>query len=606
MKNKTKKINTSNNIKTTKYLLTANILFTIFIAIGDYIAFKLSDTNKNALFLLIFSVNLFFFFLYKLRLTHIVSRNWFAIKKEIMYINYPYTIGAIFLLFAMVLLANTIIIGTTNENALNVAFLSTFFINTIAILLPSFFLITYMYLITPIYIIPSYEQKRKKKSDKLIFILFGLFIIFWIGKTIIDGVTKINIENKDKYKVAKMSFVGNQKYLNYKDLSDTTIEKLKDRKLEVPYIYTVDGIKITNYQAAENFCESLNARVANHLEIYNIIFTRFDMFGEKYYWTSDKAGKTPLLLHFKDMNYEVVKFEEGITPILHCTSKISDNDEYQVPNYLYKFDPVEEEPEEKKTKLIPFIKEKIKNSEQVIKEQIEEKLPITNSFAPNENKGFINFRVRHVPPQYLQQLIEEGYNYDIAERPSNPFRQSYTLSTYKVIDNNEIRLCDFPFIDYSKVPQFAEDQIWAKNFCRPKYFLIDVQPENKTMHEKDAFCIAHGGRLPNISELNSILKAKKANISGYTFWTNITIHDYFNNISAPVAFKYINENAVEPVIIHNSNEPAVAVCIADSNVKSSIIANFKPRSKAQSGEYQAKSICYSCDFVELPDTVIGY
>ena len=52
--------------------------------------------------------------------------------------------------------------------------------------------------------------------------------------------------------------------------------------------------------------------------------------------------------------------------------------------------------------------------------------------------------------------------------------------------------------------------------------------------------------------------------------------------------------------------PAVAVCITDSNVKSNIIANFKPRNKAQNGEYQAKSICYNCDFVELPDTIIGY
>ena len=161
-----------------KILQNNNLLFTCLVVICNVIAFFIADSNKNT----IISLNIFFncliFFLYRFRVNALVNKNWLAIKKELMYINYPIIVGLFFLLFAGIFCFDIYCLSKVNRDALNVTFIFTYFMSTISMLLPSILMLSYMHLFYPAILLPAFnEKKRKRKTDILVFILFILFLL---------------------------------------------------------------------------------------------------------------------------------------------------------------------------------------------------------------------------------------------------------------------------------------------------------------------------------------------------------------------------------------------------------------------------------------------
>ena len=163
-------------------------------------------------------------------------------------------------------------LSTINKNALNSTFILTYFMSTISVLMPSMFLLVYMYLFNPAIILPAFEKrKRTRKSDLLVIILFILFLIFSIFQFVENSISRMNILKKEKYKAVKLTIQYPDQHLKYTNLSAPVINKLKREKLNLPFSYTKEGYKFNSYEAAEQFCNSMNAKVASHKEIYNII-----------------------------------------------------------------------------------------------------------------------------------------------------------------------------------------------------------------------------------------------------------------------------------------------------------------------------------------------
>ncbi len=595
-----------------KYLRNNNILFTIAIIICNILIFTISDSNKNTAVSLSIFFNGAIFFIYRLRTSVIAQTHWLAVKKELMYINYPVTIAAFFALIFVIFCCDVYWLSTINKDALNVTFAFTYFMSTISILLPSILMLAYMYLVTPAFIIPSKEKLQNRgKSDLTILILFIIFIVFSFSQLLSNVINSFNFGKREKFKAAKLPVQYSTEYLKYTDLTKPVITKLKAQKLKTPFLYTTEGFKFTNYNTAERFCRSMNARVATHKEIYNIIFHRFDTFGEKYYWTSDYAGRNNLVLHFKNMSYEIMKKPEGVTPVVYCTSDSSSNYRFFEQPYFFKNKPVEIESERLKVnqKLKVSQKKEVKvDKYRTSGDNYDYKKIAAPQYPPPPNKipKHVNFNVKHVTAQYFNELLSKGYVYDSQSKMnsyyvSNESRLRQTMQIDRT--RNNVNLCYYPFTEYPNLTISEQKQVWKGSFCSPSFGLVNQTPELKTQHEKDAFCYAYGGRVANIPEIMGIIKSFGGNRTGQKFWIGTKVTDPYTYAQKAVAVRIVDGESVivEPV---TTNEKIFTYCVKRSQKPSNIIANFKSRYRGENGKSYAMTKCPTCKYYEVPDTVL--
>ena len=592
-----------------KLLKKTNIFFTLLIVIFNVLTFFIADSNKDTFISLSIFFNCFLFFLYRFRVNTLTSRNWIAIKKEIMYVNYPITIGVFFLLIFTIFCVDIYSLSQINKDALNVTFIFTYFMSTISMLLPAILLLVYMYLVSPAFVIPSYEQrKNKRKTDFVLILFFIAFIIFSGIQIVTNTINTLTISSREKFKAVKLPVKYPTQHLKYTDLSATTEELLKRDDIKIPFLYTAEGFPINNYSDAENFCNSLNAKVANHLEIYNIIFHRFDTYGEKYYWTRDKAGRNNLLLHFKNMSYEIIKDPGNVKPILYCTSEANPDTQIYKQSHFFRVKPVEiggemnikGEMNVKAKKEVTFPPQNIEKMKvDLTKKQSQETVD-------NDTAKHVNFNVRHVDAEYFNELLSQGYTYENHVQVNSYYESNefdLDASINRDPDLKNIRLCYYPFTEYNNMNMNNEAQIWRQSFCSPSFDIVDVAPVLKTRYQKDAYCYANGGRLPNIPELMGILKTFNINARGAKYWTNNQITDYATDTKTPVAIKITDTRfiTVQPV---STTEEAYTFCVKRPQKSSKILANFRSRYKGENGSSYAKRICPSCKYYEVPDTVL--
>lgn len=586
-----------------KLLKKTNIFFTIFVVIFNAVAFFLADSNKNTLIGLNIFFNCFLFFLYRFKINALITRNWFALKKEIMYVNYPVTIGVFFLLIFTIFCTDVYSLSQINKEALNITFIFTYFMSSISMLLPAILLLVYMYLVCPAVVIPSYERKKNKRlTDFVLLILFVIFIIFSGIQIITNTVNMLTVSSREKFRAVKLTVKYPTEYLKYTDLSNTTKEILEREEIKIPFLYTAEGFPIQYYSEAENFCNSLNAKVANHLEIYNIIFHRFDTYGEKYYWTRDKAGRHNLLLHFKNMSYEIVKAPDGVKPILYCTSEINPDTKTYKQSHFIRVKPVEFEGKMnvKAKKEITFPPQNIEK----MKVNLSRKQ--AQDSVDDDTAKHVNFNVKHVDREYFNELLNNGYMYESHVQVNSYYESSDSeLNSSINRDPNlkNIRLCYYPFTDYSNMNINNEAEIWRKSFCSPSFDIVNVAPVLKTRYQKDAYCYSNGGRLPNIPELMGILKTFGADTHNAKFWTSNEITDYTTNKKEPVAIKITGNGFITAMPISSTDE-AYTFCVKPPQKSSKILANFRSRFRGENGSSYAKGICPSCKYYEVPDTVL--
>ncbi len=586
------------NLFKSNFLLKTNIQFTILLIILNIADFYISQGNKDKFTIFSFFINCSLFFLYRIKLSDLIGKYWLNIKKEILYINYPLLISGFFILLFIILLANIVILAIINKDALNSAFILTLFVSTLTMITPSILFLIYIFIINPALILPSYE-KNKKKSDILIICLFIIFLSGSIIKFSSDAINSITVNKREKFKAIKLPISYSSKYLKYKDLTQQRVNILSQDKIEIPLYYTAESFKYNTYEEADFFCKSINARIPNHIEIYNIIFNRFDTFGEQYYWTNNYAGKYNLVLHFKNMTYEIIMKPKNITPVLYCISNDTVNSNRLIDKkYFYKIKPVKEE-NKKEFKFPPDIKE--------IKTSIGSTLELTPQLftrMPMEIRH-VNFSVRHVSEDIFNSLIAEGYNYNRQAKPNPYYESSETEIEQKVNyneDNKQINLCYFPFTDYTGISKQNQIEIWKQSFCSPSFEVINQTPLLKAGYQRTSYCMAAGGRITNIPELTAILKTYQINNTTAKYWTNIDITDNQGE-KHPIAVQYQGSGFIIP-IISNKDEQAFTFCIKKSSKPSKIIANYQSRFYNENGSYYAQKICPSCVYYEMPDTVL--
>ncbi len=586
----------------TSILLNTNIIFTVAILILNLISYTVSAANKELFIIFSIFINCLTFAVYRIVIAELYNKYWLELKKELFYINYPLTIVLITAGCAAIFLSNVIIIGMTNQEAVNIAFISSFFISTISMMLPSLLLIIYMFLISPAFIIPAMdENKQKRKTDIIILAIIICIIIYLLYKFIV-GIAD-NYIVKDRYRAKKLPIEYSRNYLKYTNLLPERVKILKNQKMTLPLYYTTDGFRFSGYLEAEDFCNSMNARIPTHLEIYNIIFNRFDTFGEQYYWTSDKAGRHPLVLHFKNMSYEIIMKPKGIHPTLYCVTS-ADTYKYVIKqNYFHKFPPSNYNKTQNNNNKLPF-----EFPPKIIKDNFPSIQQIQNQDNINKTlkkeSSFVNFNIKHVPRSIFDELLNKGYSYNSLQK-ANPYYESSEnrLDSKVKYDIHNIRLCNFPFTEYKDMSIQNQREIWRQSFCSPSFELINTTPALKTINEKNAYCMANGGRLPNIPELAGIIKTLRISSLNNIYWTNNYVSDYFNEGKKAVAVYYTGNDFIE-IKLPEKGIKANTFCIKQSNNPSQIISNYSSRFHGESGKYYAQKRCLNCKYYEMPDTVL--
>ena len=588
----------------TKELLKINITVTLLIIIANLIIFFGFNTGKDAYMQISMYVNIFLFFMYLYMLSYSVKKDILKLKKEAFYINYPAAIAVFMVFLFMLLAASAICLISVNKDAANAAFIFTFFMTTIAMLFPSILLAVFMYFIVPAFIIPGISINKKGKRGFNVFLT--ILFIFFIGLciyNIVNAAEKVsNFENQNKYKSAKLAINYSTDFLKLGDISAYGKKLMSADTIKVPFFYTADSFPYEDYESADRFCRSMDARVPNYLESYHIIFNRFDTFGDQYYWTSDKDGKTPVVLHFKNMSYEVIKKPKDIKPLVYCIASSSDNYGFKSKPYFYRN--VEKENKETLEALInkPFDFEALKEYAGIEKKEEESYLEnILPEPVIEKEKKHVNFSVKEVPPEIFQQLLQAGYSYDSSNQIKRDYEtDDYTFSAVVRKNTENIRLCYYPFTDYGNLTINQEREIWQQSFCSPAFDLVSQSPALKTRHNKDSYCYAYGGRLPNIPELAGILKTLGISNTNVKFWTNNKI-----NSSMPVLVYYENARFMKiKALAENEEDSAYAYCIKKAENPSKVIANYKSRFANVQGISYAKAKCSDCSYYEVPDTIL--
>ena len=485
-----------------------------------------------------------------------------------------------------------------------------------------------MFLICPAFSVPKYDKKYKSKSDLIMFILFLIFIIYSIFQLIISGINN-GYDKKSKFRAIKMPVTYTEKFIKYSGLTRERIHVLEKTKAEAPFYYTSEGFNFDKYEDAEEFCKSLNAKVANHKEIYNIIFNKFDTFGNQYYWTSEKAGVNNLLLRFKNMTYEIVINPGNTKPAVYCTIPASEDFVLQNNRFFTRILPettknkmnkinIKEllaKSQEEKDKLIQ--QQNLEDKQSVEDEQFvedkqsvknEQSLNNENSLRTTEEAVYINFSIKHVTKEVFDALLSKGYLYN-PEHKANSYYEinNSNLNSLKGLylnnSDNNVRYCYYPFAEYQNLNLNNEKEIWKQNFCIPSFTLIQRQPVlKKNRYEKDVYCYANGGRVPNIAELAAVIKVLNINPTGQSFWTNIKITDISSMEQLPVSIYYTKDGFIT-VQAEASNQEINTFCITQSEEHSNIIANYASKfwnedgkNYAQIGEFFPKPVRIALDF----------
>lgn len=601
-KNKEKNRNKSNStVKNTKNLLMLNLLFAIFVVVANILAFFFINSGKDGFTKISFYANGILFFGYLVMLSELARKNVMELKREALYVNYPLYIGAFLGLNLVVLVFSAISLFTINPEAANVTFIFTFFMSTISMLFPSILMMVFMFFIVPAFVIPALSNRKKKPSNIILKILFVCFVIFCIFN-VFSAIYKVTtIKNQKRFKSEKLTMKYSSEFLKFKDVGSYTIKLLSRNDVSVPFYYTADAVPLKEQYETEVFCNSMNARVPDYLEVYHIVFNKFDTFGEKYYWTSDKDGKHPLVLHYKNMSYNIIRKPEGVTPVTYCIAKDNANYGFGAKHFFYR-NVAEEGKKEiktlnKKSFDIDFFKElTAKDIKQTYKtEQKQEIQQVQNE------KKYVNFSVKEVSREILNDLQSKGYYYN----PELTIRKEYETNDAMFLsrvraNTNDIRLCYYPFTEYGNMSLSDEQQIWQQSFCSPAFELIEQTPVLKSRHEKEAYCYTKGGRLPNIPELNGILKTLGRTQTKTKYWTNNKI-----NNSQDVLVYYKDSRFMQVQTLQNSEvDSAYVFCIKNAKNPSRIIANYTSRFRNTYGKNYAAVKCPSCYYYEVPDVIL--
>ena len=571
-------------IKRSRSHLNFNILFSIFACILNIVFFKLLGNIEHSI-LYNFILNGFLLFLYYNKLFSQMRKMLVGIKKEVSYTNLPKRVLIFFIGLLFVLAYNIFTLYRINPEAINTIFVSNLFTSTITTNLPLIILLIFIYLITPTLIIPNYNNTAHKKANDILLVYLSIIVLILIFAILINKKVENENYNIKEYELKKISFGYNTKFLKFVDMSEEAKTKIKKNSAVFPFSYTVEEETKFSYEEAQDFCNSINANVSSLSEIYNILFNEFKIEGNEYYWTSDKAGRANVVLHFNNLNYEAKKAPNSIKAQVICTTK-SDKNKLYLEKSMLKDEAIEQaERRELNQTQFDIPTTEIKN------EQIK---------IPTE---FIGFDIKFVPEAYLNKMIANGYMYDKAIKinPFNEIRRVEDSNKIKTTDN-QIKLCHFPFLSYEAISIEEEKEIWKQNFCSPAFELIEIEPTIKTKYEKDAFCAAHGGRIPNISEFAGILKSTNKINKSLNYWVKNTFTR--NGQTEHILLQQISSIPIK-VKVATETDSANVICIKIGNKQSNIIANFSSKFPNESGLYYAKQKCQRCDYYEMPDMVLN-
>lgn len=574
-----------------KELFKINLFITVLSVLGFLFIFLCIRTNSlNYIILNIhFSFSVLFLYFYMLLVD--LKRKILSYKNEVLYINYPITIALFFILFFIILISSVITLSITNKEANNITATFAFFLSIISIFIPTFILLAIVHFISPALIISNLHSDNKSisKYKNIYLIMLSIFILIIIGNGILSYTEIENPKINNKFKSSKLNIRFSTELLKIDKNVKLYAKKLMSKdNINIPFFYTKYSFSFDNFEKAEEFCKSINAKIPNYLEIFHIAFNYYDIFDDKYYWTSDKDENTPLVLHFKNMSYVIEKLPPNVTPRLYCVMSTEDNLGFQKKEYFYK------NIEKKNIKQNKKVVNKINKTEETKKQQ-----------KVNSEKKYVNFSVKEVSSQYMYKLIQKGYFYN----PEISINSEYEANETKldnVLERNEnnIRLCYYPFIDYGSMDIDKERQIWEQSFCSPSFELLNNKPMYIQNSQKKLYCAKQGGRLPNIPELTAILKVKNEDIEGNLYWTNNKTNDYNTSSYIAIVANYKNSRFLELREI-KENKSAYAYCIKDAKTKSKIIANYSSRFKGYDGRELYTKYCSDCYYYEVPDVILN-
>ena len=602
------------NQKIPKELFKLNITFAAIAIVLHLILFSVFDNTKNINNVISVFINITLLLSYLYVLLGKVEKKLDLIKREVLYINYPVSILSFLLFISLIMLASSICLVCVNPEAANVTFIFTFFMTTISILMPTILFFVFMFFITPALIIPSFRtRKNQTKTKTIIVVLFVLLTLCALYGMITRFQLINNFDKQVVFKTSRLTVSYATDFLKiHNSISSRAKQLMSKDTVKVPFIYTSESYGFNDYASADRFCRAMDASVPNYLEAYHVVFNRFDTFGDKYYWTSDKDGlnnEYPLVLHYKNMSYEIIRKPDNVKPEVYCVAPSQNN--YGLGDKKYFIRNLQKEHKETMQTMIakPF-NENILQDLSKVEDSQRQMLPPpsvpANETAVNKELKHVDFSVKEVPQEVFTQLSQKGYIYNPSISISQNYEINEALLSAKVRNtSNNIRLCYYPFMEFGEMGIFKEKEIWSQNFCSPAFDVINNKPDLKTRHEKDSYCFSKGGRLPNIAELGGILKSYGYNQPNVKYWTNIKVKDVASNSTLPVYVYYkdsrfMNVETVDP----KSNEQAYAFCITKPKVPSSVIANYKSKFVNTDGNFYARQICPSCKYYEVPDVVL--
>ena len=594
----------------TKELFRLNLSASIIAVVVNLLLFIFLDRAKHNFTLISTYANLIILFWYLKTLLDSFKDKLNVYKREVLYISYPVNILFLLIFLASVLVVSMIYLLKVNPDAANLTFVFTFFMSTLGVMTPTIVLLVFINFIVPAFIIPTVKNSKNTLFRILLYVLFALFLLFILYSGFIRFNEVSNFDKQARFKVSRLTVKYATNYLQIANEVSPRAKQLMSRDtVTVPFLYTSDSFTYGNYDDASIFCRSLDASVPNYLEIYHIIFNRFDTFGEKYYWTSDKDGlgkEIPLVLHFKNMSYEIVRKPEGVNPELFCVAPAETDYRLGSKKYFQRNFQIERKNTIEKLSKTP-VKEK-----DILKDLIKMENKTKQVYPPpgvdlavNREKKHVNFSVKEVPQDVFERLLQQGYVYNSSDTIRREFEIN-EVALNNVVRNttNNIKLCYYPFAEYGDLGMNAEKEIWEQSFCSPAFDITSVSPALKTKNEKDSYCMANGGRLPNIPELIGIIKTLGITKTNVQFWTNNKVHTANGEI-APV-FVYFKDGRFLKVEAAPStvNGQAYAFCVKKPKIPSIVIANYKSKFHNTDGSYYARMKCPSCKYYEVPDVIL--
>ena len=598
----------NNKPKHRNIIRNINIAITFLSIALNVILFHFLCNNKNLFITISVIANIYIFFLHSYILMKTTRYKLNDLKKEALYTNYGSTIITFVLCIFIVLFISSGLLFFVSKEALNITMIFLFYISILTMLLPSIVLLAYIYFIVPAIVVPGLTIKKyhQANSMSILFTLLLLVSILFICKYVISYLYDNNFLTQIKYKVEKISVEYSSKFLSInEEITPTERRAINKIKLNIPFLYTKEGFFYKDYNDAKLFCDSMDARLPNHLEMYNIAFNKFNTFGENYYWTSTNEEREPLLIHFKNMGYSLEHNNNKINPIVYCVSEITEEEK--------------ERPKIERKYFIRKINKKLKTTYNIEAQESMEELELLSkintkpvSSLPSSPEAFdsdikhVNFSIKEVSQEVMKSLINKGYVY----YPNFQIGQQYKINPTEIKtkiekdpNKKQIRLCYYPFIDYSQMTIEEEAQIWQQSFCSPAFELIQYYPQTTSIYDKDSYCASLGGRLPNIPELMGILTTFSNVKTGIKYWTNNNVKQTATGVTYPISVYYKDSRFLVPSMTEKSGI-AYTYCIRNSKTPSKLITNYKSRFKGLDGKQYASSICKDCHYQEVPDTIL--